>query len=308
MNVFIVIVVNVMLPIFSLIAVGAFLHRKFAFDMNTLSKLNTYLLIPAVCFANVYESEMRGNTLFLILCFLVIQNFILIFVSAGIAKAAKFENRLASTFKNSVVLSNNGNFGIPISQLVFQHHPLGLTVQIVVLIFQNILTFTYGLFNAVSAEKKGYHAIRIFLRNPVIYALLLAVILKVFSFNIPNYLWTPIENIANAFLAIALVTLGAQSAFIKIYRFSKPLVLSLLGRLILSPCIGLLVILTLNLEGTTAQALFIASSFPTSRNSSIFALEYGNHPEYAAQIVLVSTVFSMITVTSVVYVAKILFP
>ncbi|WP_332631326.1 AEC family transporter [Halalkalibacter flavus] len=308
MDVLVVIVVNVMLPIFSLIAVGAFLHRKFAFDMKTLSKLNTYLLIPAVCFANVYQSEMRGDTLFFILSFLVIQNICLMIVSAGMAKAAKFESRLASTFKNSVVLSNNGNFGIPISQLVFQHNPLGLTVQIIVMIFQNLLTFTYGLFNAVSAEKKGIHAIGLFLKNPVIYAFLLAVVLQAFAITIPSYLWTPIENIANAFLAIALITLGAQSAFIKIYRFSKPLILSLIGRLILSPCIGIIVILMLNLEGTTAQALFIASAFPTSRNSSIFALEYGNHPEYAAQTVLVSTVFSMVTVTSVVYLAKIFFP
>ena len=307
MEILLQIMINVMLPIFSLITVGAFLHRMFAFDMKTLSKLNTYLLIPAVCFTNVYQSNMSGETLYLILCFLVIQNGCLIVVSAGIAKAAKFESRLGSTFKNSVVLSNNGNFGIPISQLVFQHNPIGLTVQVIVMIFQNLLTFTYGLFNAVSAEKKGFHALGLLFKNPVIYALLLAVILKALSVNIPEFIWTPIENTANAFLAIALVTLGAQSAFIKLYHFSKPLILSLIGRLILSPCIGFIVILMLHLEGTTAQALFIASAFPTSRNSSIFALEYGNHPDYAAQTVLVSTIFSLITVTSVVYLAKILF-
>jgi len=78
-------------------------------------------------------------------------------------------------------------------------------------------------------------------------------------------------------------------------------------QIIVSPIIGFIVILILNLEGTTAQALFIASSFPISRNSSLFALEYGNHPEYAAQAVLLSTLGSMITVTTVVYLSKILF-
>jgi predicted permease len=56
-----------------------------------------------------------------------------------------------------------------------------------------------------------------------------------------------------------------------------------------------------------AQALFIASSYPTSRNSALFALEYNNHPEYAAQSVLLSTLLSSITVAIAVYLSKILF-
>ncbi|WP_305473934.1 AEC family transporter [Bacillus sp. EB600] len=77
--------------------------------------------------------------------------------------------------------------------------------------------------------------------------------------------------------------------------------------MILSPSIAFMIIFILKLEGTTGQALFIASSFPTSRNSALFALEYGNHPEFAAQVVLLSTLFSMMTVTIVVFLSGILF-
>jgi predicted permease len=228
--------------------------------------------------------------------------------STGISKMAKFERSLSSTFKNSVVLSNSGNFGLPVSQLVFQHNPLGLSIQVVVMIFQNLLTYTYGLFNSVSVDKEKFQALKIFLKNPVVYAFLFGVFLHALSIKIPGYIWTPINNASNAFLAIALVTLGAQSAFLKINHFSIPLVLSLIGRLIFSPCIAFLIILVLNLKGITAQSLFIASSFPTSRNSSFFALEYGNHPEYAAQTVLLSTVCSMMTVTTVVFSSHLIFP
>ncbi|MEH7440050.1 AEC family transporter [Neobacillus drentensis] len=307
MSVLFHITLNVILPIFTLIGVGAFLHRKFQFDMKTLSKLNTFLLMPAVCFTNVYQSKIKGDTLLQILSFLVIQSLCLIIVSTGLSKMAKFESSLSATFKNSVVLFNSGNFGLPVSQFVFQHNPLGLSIQIVVLIFQNLITYTYGLFNSVSVDKAKIQALREFFKNPVIYAFLLGLFFHVVSVRIPEYIWAPIKNTSNAFLAIALVTLGAQCAFIKINRFSLPLVLSLIGRLILSPCIALLIILTLSLDGTIAQSLLIASSFPTSRNSSLFALEYGNHPEYAAQAVLVSTVFSILTVTTVIFSAQLLF-
>ncbi|MEH7332615.1 AEC family transporter [Neobacillus drentensis] len=301
------ITLNVILPIFALIGTGAFLHRKFKFDMNTLSKLNSYLLMPAVSFSNVYQSKIKGDTLLDILSFLIIQSLCLMIASTGISKIVKLESSLSATFKNSVVLSNSGNFGLPVSQVVFHQNPLGLSIQVVVLIFQNLLTYTYGLFNSVSVDKANFHAIKAFFKNPVFYAFLFGVFLKTVSIRIPEYIWTPIKNTSNAFLAIALITLGAQSAFLKIKSFSMPLVLSLIGRLILSPCIAFIIILTLKLEGTTAQSLLIASSFPTSRNSSLFALEYGNHPEYAAQTVLLSTVFSMVTVTTVIFSSHMLF-
>ncbi|MBO1514553.1 AEC family transporter [Metabacillus bambusae] len=301
------IILNVILPVFILIGLGAFLHRKFFFDMNTLSKLNTFLLLPTLSFVNIYETSLKGEILVRILGFLTIQNLILMLLSAMLAKVFKFDQSLSATFKNSVVLNNSGNFGLPVSQLVFHENPLGTSIQVVVTIFQNFITYTYGLMTSVSVNTKGLGAMKEFFKNPIIYALLLGMIFNALTIKIPFFIWRPIDDISNAFLAIALITLGAQSAFLKLTKFSLQLILSLVGRLIFSPIIAFIIIIVLNLEGTIAQALFIASSFPSSRNSALFALEYKNNPEYAAQAVLLSTLFSSITVTVVVYLAKILF-
>ena len=87
----------------------------------------------------------------------------------------------------------------------------------------------------------------------------------------------------------------------------RPLLLGLLGRLVISPCIAFLLLLGLGLEGTLAQALFIASAYPTSRNSALLALEFNNHPDYAAQAVILTTLLSSLTVTVVVYLSKLVF-
>ncbi|WP_342032475.1 AEC family transporter [Mesobacillus boroniphilus] len=250
---------------------------------------------------------MGGAIVAYIIGFLGVQNVFLIGLSTAISKVFKFEKGLSATFKNSVVLINSGNFGLPVSQLVFQDNSLGLSIQIVVMIFQNLLTYTYGIFNSVTAQSKGFQALKIFFKNPVIYALLLGVFFRATSIKIPEFIWTPIENTSNAFLAFALITLGAQSAYIKFHQLSTPLVLTLIGTLVVAPSIAFVSIFILGLEGTVAQALFIASSFPTSRNSSLLTLEYGNHPEYAAQAVLLTTIFSMLTVTTVIYLSNILF-
>lgn len=212
MEILFVIVLNVILPVFLLIGVGAFLHRKFIFDMNTLSKLTTYLFLPTMSFVNIYQSSIDGDTFFQIIGFLMIQGLCLMGISAGIAKLGKFDKGLSATFKNSIVLKNSGNFGLPVSQLVFQGNPLGLSVQVVVLLFQNLLTYTYGLMNSVSVNTGGLKAVKEFLKNPIIYALLLGMVFNSLSVKIPFFLWNPIENLSSAFLAMALITLGAQSA------------------------------------------------------------------------------------------------
>ena len=63
----------------------------------------------------------------------------------------------------------------------------------------------------------------------------------------------------------------------------------------------------MGLDGVIAQSLFIASSFPVSRNSATLALENDVYPNLAAQTVLVTTILSSLTVTVVVYLASVLF-
>jgi malate permease and related proteins len=301
------ILLDIIFPIFLLIGAGAVLQRAIRLDLSTLSTLTVYFLLPAVCFVNIYESKMSSELISHTLVFLLLFNMLLILTSMLIAKANKFNRKLTATFKNSMVLSNSGNYGLPVSELVFATNPAGMSIQIIISIFQNLLTFTYGFFNSVSADSSGREILRKIMRLPVIYALLLAILLKWLHIEIPQFLWKPIENSSNAFLAVALVTLGAQVAFLRITRISRPIVWIVIGRLIISPIVGLLVIFILGLTDITAQALFIASSFPSSRNSALLALEYDNYPEYASQAVLLTTIISSITVAVVVYLSKILF-
>jgi hypothetical protein len=48
MDVLFLIVLNVIVPVFLLIGAGALMHRIFQFDMNTLSKLQSWLNLIAV--------------------------------------------------------------------------------------------------------------------------------------------------------------------------------------------------------------------------------------------------------------------
>lgn len=286
---------------------GVFFHRLFHFDLKTLSKITTYYLLPTVGFVNVYESDIDGKVFLEIIGFQFVLCVLLMIISSLLAKMLKLDKGMSANFKNSIVLVNSGNYGLPVSQLVFAGNPLGMTIQIVVMTIQNFVTYTYGLFNSVSVNHQGSKVIYEFLKMPMLYALMLGLLFQTFDIGIPAFIWNPIENIADAFLAIALLSLGAQVAFITFKKLDIALIVSCIGRLVIAPLVALALIYVMGLTGTTAKALFIASSYPASRNSAQLALEYNNYPEAAGQTVLVSTLLSSITVTFVVYVAGVMF-
>src|SRR5690625_4478529 len=127
---------------------------------------------------------------------------------------------------------------------------------------------------------------------PVLYAMLAGVLLNLFHVPIPSFIWVPANYIADAMISLALFTLGAQVAQLKIISALSTVYYSLAIRLIIGPLIALGIIFIFQVDGVLAQALFIGSAMPTSVNSAVIAQEYDNHPEFAAQIVLFSTLLS----------------
>ncbi|MGE1128338.1 AEC family transporter [Bacillus wiedmannii] len=304
---FVFIIFDVILPILILMLIGAILQRKFQFNLKQLSTLITYCLMPAAVFVNIYDIRIEIDLLLQIIYYLMLYSLSLIIVSHFISKILKLEKGESAALKNSISLMNSGNYGLPVSQLIFSHNPVGVSIQIFIVIFQNLLTYSYGIYNLLLATKTIGSIIQSFLRLPVFHALILGVLFQSFTIQIPNSIFLPLNQLANSFVAIALILLGAQLSNIKLNFFHRVITWALIGRLLMGPLLALAMIYLLNIDGIVAQSLFIASSFPTSRNTSTIAMEYQIELELHAQIVLFSTLFSIITVTVVIYLSYILF-
>lgn len=307
MDILIAIMLEVILPVFILIGMGAFLHRIFTFDLITLSKITSYYLLPVVVFVNLYESKIEQSIFFEILTFQLVFSVVLMIVSYILTKILKLDKGMSANFKNSVVLINSGNFGLPVSQLIFSTNPLGVTIQIIVMMIQTFITHTYGLLNTVRAKHKSTQVIGELFKTPILYALFLGVVFQIYQIPVPSFIWIPLESVSLSFLPIALLTLGAQVGFINLRKIDFTIIISSVSRLLVAPAIALILIFIFGLDGVTAQSLLIASAFPTSRNSAQMALEYDVYPEFAGHAVLFSTFMSGVTVTAIIFLAKVMF-
>ena len=308
MNYLSMIFFQIVAPILVLLVIGGFLQRKFSLNVKALASLVTFCFMPAAVFVNIYETTINLTVIKDVTFFIVLFIGSQMILSAVIARLMGFDRMQSAVFKNSVVLINSGNYGIPVAQMIFATQPIGVAIQVILVIFQNMTTYTYGLYNLISTTKSGLAIIKAFLKMPLIHALWIGALLNYFSLPIPTPIEIPIHYIADAFVAVALITLGAQLAQLEMKSmFNKFVFTSAFVRLLVGPAVALLVIYILKLDGVVAQSLFIASAFPTSRNSSSLALEYDVDADSAAQAVLFSTIVSCITVTVVIYISNILF-
>ena len=149
---------------------------------------------------------------------------------------------------------------------------------------------------------------------PVIYTLTVAFTVKYFGWNISDTLiWPVLVNCSSGFIAIVMMALGMQ-----IHRstisFSDPASwLACFVRLIVAPLCAWILLRLWAVSGApfspvAAQTIFIMSSVPAPVNSVLYAVEFHNHENLATEIVMMTTFLSCITMTGVIFLARILFP
>ena len=298
---------DIILPIFIVMAIGFILQKKFTMDISTLSKLNIYFVVPAFIFVKLYSTQFSASLFGNVLLFFILLVIILYAISTLFTKILGLDRGKKTTFTNSTMFFNSGNYGVPVNELAFKGDPFAMSIQVIVLTLQNIFTFSYGIFALQSVNTSKWKAMIGYFKMPVLYAMGAGLICNALNIQVPSVILVPANMIANAMIGLALLTLGAQVARIQFKAALSAVYSSLSIRLIISPIIALFIIWIFRVDGITAQALLIASAMPTSVNSAVIAEEYKSYPEFAAQVVLFSTIISAFTVSFVIYLAGILF-
>src|SRR5690625_3621258 len=128
----------------------------------------------------------------------------------------QFDKQKRVTFTNSIIFINSGNYAVPVNDLVFRGDPFAMSIQVIFLMFQNIFLFSYGIFSMQSMDTGKLRAILGYFKMPVMYAMILGIGLNALDLPIPGFIWVPANYIADAMIAIALMTLGAQVAMLKL--------------------------------------------------------------------------------------------
>jgi predicted permease len=301
MTYFIYILLNNIIPLSIMIALGVILYRAFKLDIRTLSKLNFYLFSPVLVFKMLYESSLSLQLIMQTLLFFALHFAAMFLLVELVMRVRGYQNSMITAMRNSVIFYNSANYALPLNQLVFVGDAFTLSIQIIIMMMQSLLPNTYGVYSVNAHKNDLRKTLRTIMSLPVIYMIPLAFLMRWLHVPIPAPVYTPINYIASAFVCIALLTLGVQLGSMKWKLMFSDVMLSNVLRLLIGPAVGFAIVWLLGIHGTMAQALVLASAVPTSLSSALLAVEYDNEPEFASQVVFSSTIFSIFTVTLVIY-------
>lgn len=202
---------------------------------------------------------------------------------------------------------NCGNYGLPLLTLAFGHG--AAAIQNYVLATMNVATYTIGLYLAQShGESSGSHrrALAKVLRQPTIYALLAAILCKSLVLPVKEiiWIWQPLDLLQSGLIGIALVTLGVQMSQTKTAPLRAPLWSAIGLRLLVAPLLSVPLVMVLGFSPEASAALILASAAPTAVNTAMLAHEFGGDVPFSTSAVYYSTLFSMFTITALLYLLK----
>lgn len=194
-----------------------------------------------------------------------------------------------------LIFGNTGNLGLPLCLFAFGKE--GLALGIVFYVISSMLLFTVGGWLWSGA----YHPTA-FLKTPLIYSVLTALILLVTGLHFPTWLSRAIHLIGQITIPLMLITLGVSLCNLKVTHFGRVLLVALL-RLGLGFAVGLLIVDLLGMKGIPRGVVLLESTTPVAVFNFLFASRYNRRADEVAGVVVISTlVFLLVLPGLLIYV------
>jgi predicted permease len=191
------------------------------------------------------------------------------------------------TYLSAVMIPNSGNVGLPLCFLAFGEP--GLAFGIIVYTIVSLTQFTVGV-----AISSGTFSPRELYKNPLIYAVLAALLVMLTKYQLPDWIVSTTYIYGQFAIPLMLIMLGVSLAKLKITSLPRSFALSLV-RFAMGLSVGLLVSNLFGLEGVVRGVVVLQCAMPAAVFNYALAMRYKNSPEEVAGLVVTSTLFAFVT-------------
>ena len=192
-----------------------------------------------------------------------------------------------------IMFMNTIYLAIPINTLFFGSE--GMTYSIIYSLTVGILNFTLGIYLVSRKE----HFLEI-IKMPLIYAALAGVVLNQAKVGIPVVFLNISQRLKDVVLPAMVGLVGYQLNFIK-WPHLKLVNVGVILRMGGGFLVALILVRLLNFSGPGASVVLISSAMPSAVLTYIFAKKYEVDADFAAGMILVGTLLSIVTIPLIVY-------
>lgn len=284
---------NVIAPVFCCAIIG-YIWGKSSEDYPSdfVSKLVLNIGAPCLIVSSIGRVALSADAFWQMALATVM---VLITVTLIALLVIRLQGHSFRTFYVSLAFPNVGNLGLPLALFAFGNEGLALAVAYFMVI--SIAHFSIGMAVATGEPIK----LSTFLSNPIMWAILIAVVMVGFSIELPAWLNNGVGLIGQLTIPLMLITLGVSLASIQVKQWPVGLLYSVL-RICIGGCVAYGVAELLNLQGTAKAVLILQGIMPVAVFNYLFALKSGKNVEVVASMVMISTLLVVLILPPVLYV------
>ncbi len=272
--------------------------KAFAEHAKSLSGLLIYVCGPALVISSFqsidYSLENFGRScLFMAICLAVQMLFFgILFMIIG----KKYENARYRILSAGAVFGNVGYFGIPVINGLFPNEPITACYSIMYITGMNVLIFTVGVY--LITKNRKYMSLKAAIFNPTVLGFIAAAILYFAQIRLPDAVGGTLSLLGKMTAPLCMVILGMRlstmelkGVFTNWFAYLASALKLIVFPLFTFVCVWFLPFLDTSFKVT----LFVLSATPAAAMILSLAELYGYEQKLSANIVLLTTVCSVVT-------------
>ncbi|HEX6289494.1 MAG TPA: AEC family transporter [Herpetosiphonaceae bacterium] len=296
---------EVVLPIVVIAGIGYLLEGAFPLDPRTLNRVSLYGLSPCLLFVTLLRTEINSGEALRLSLLMLLVVICMCACAYIVARAMRLNSTERSGFMLASTFMNSGNYGLPATRFAFGD--IGFQYAVIGYLTQAFLSQTLAVYVASSGAGNRRAALTQVLRMPMLYAALLAIVLRLLGVPLDESngfvaagLFRGLRLLADATLPFLLLILGMQLRRRKPLGSFGPLGTATALRLVASVPIAFGVAYLLGLTDLALRVGIMQAAMPTAVNTTILALEFDTWPHFVSNVVVATTIGSLLTLTVLV--------
>jgi predicted permease len=286
-------IIDVVLPTFFAIFLGYLVGKFTKINMAPVVDITLYVGVPALVFVTLLNKEI----VLVEAAKMWASALVIMFGGMGIAWLVfKIIKQKHSGLYIPISMMNTVNIPFPIIYLAYGVE--GLVGATLFYIPNIILMYFLGVY--IMAGKRWKDNMKEVLRQPVVYAAVLGLLLNFLNVRVPQLAVDSLDFIAMMAIPLVLLILGQNLSKVRIASFPTTILASFL-RMGVGLAIGLGVVNAFNITGVFRSVVILDSAMPAAATSVILATKYRNEAEMVSSVVFLTTLVSLVSIPFLLY-------
>jgi len=287
---------DVVAPVFAIVAIGWALGPRLELDPRTLSRAAYHVFVPAFTFDVISRSRVPLESAGRMAAYAVTTHLAFGVIAFALARLLRRPREVAAAWVMLSVFGNVGNFGLAL--VTFRLGEAALAPATIYFIV--ILVTSFGVCVGVASWTRGGSipaAVGSVLATPALVVAVPAAFVSAARVELPLFVSRSVGLLGAAMIPMMLFVLGVQLARTRALRPTVDVAIVSALRLIGAPALAWVLAGPFGLAGIERAAGILQAGMPAAILVAIVATEHDVAPELVTSAVLFSTLLSLPTLT-----------